>query len=408
MRIARDPRAVGGKGNGENTNFRSGKKDSVNSTLNGAYAQESAGAEATRRLAEYFEKRSLTKGVMGVQLSTNYINDDHPDAEARGKYLLCISKVFSKTPAHREGVQAGDIMLSLNGVNTYGFIDESLAIEAVAGRPGEVVHLGLLRGREWVNKKIVLGDNFFKTQKSVWEREQSLITVGAGSKNEVVTFFRPDDWKKSLHWYQALLRLVRQKTAKQNDPNFLVGDHTSASVQKRISQLERLHEYQPTSPKALFVRFNSLAASNNFSRALPAAKRLEEVAPKLVAASHMFANNYGWVLLNAEPNSAKSRKKALRYIRRALKNNPKQKNTLNTLAFGLMLEGKHDEALRTVEKSMKGAGAVDGAYLEVRILLRLGRTQEALKKYMQAVQRGLQRSQRKHAEKELRDRGLLR
>ena len=81
-------------------------------------------------------------GIVGVQLSA-------------GEDVRAIVGVMPNTPAAAAGIQAGDYILTVDGVNVATFSREEL-VNAISGEPGTQVVLALRRQDNDEKKRLVL------------------------------------------------------------------------------------------------------------------------------------------------------------------------------------------------------------------------------------------------------------
>ena len=81
-------------------------------------------------------------GIIGVQLSA-------------GDDVRAIVGVMPNTPAAAAGIQAGDYILTVDGVNVAAFSREEL-VSAISGEPGTQVVLALRRQDSEEKKRLVL------------------------------------------------------------------------------------------------------------------------------------------------------------------------------------------------------------------------------------------------------------
>jgi tetratricopeptide (TPR) repeat protein len=132
----------------------------------------------------------------------------------------------------------------------------------------------------------------------------------------------------------------------------------------------------------------TLGIADRWGAALVEMRRLEKDFPNVVT-EVSWNNDFAWSLFMAQPEDPKAVKEGLKRVRRDLKRDPENRAYENTLAYGLYLDGKVLQAERKVADLMVGRDleeARDDVFLHVLTLVALGRDDEAVAQYTEAVE----------------------
>ena len=130
-----------------------------------------------------------------------------------------------------------------------------------------------------------------------------------------------------------------------------------------------------------------LGGAGQWGAALEQMELLERESPRVVEQT-AWNNDFAWSLFMARPDDPDAVKQGLKRVRKDLQKDPENRAYLNTLAYGLYLDGKVLQAERKVAELMVGrsiAKARDDVFLHVLTLLGLGRDEDALAEYTEAV-----------------------
>lgn len=132
----------------------------------------------------------------------------------------------------------------------------------------------------------------------------------------------------------------------------------------------------------------TLGIADRWGAALVEMRRLEKDFPNVVT-EVSWNNDFAWSLFMAQPEDPKAVKEGLKRVRRDLKRDPENRAYENTLAYGLYLDGKVLQAERKVADLMVGRDleeARDDVFLHVLTLVALGRDDEAVAQYTEAIE----------------------
>ncbi|GEM_PF-1675681 len=130
-----------------------------------------------------------------------------------------------------------------------------------------------------------------------------------------------------------------------------------------------------------------LAGADRWDASVQQMRLLEGESPEVVE-QQAWNNDFAWSLFMAHPKDPEAVKEGLKRVRKDLKKDPKNRAYRNTLAYGLLLDGKPLQAERTVSDLMLGVSvekARDDVFLHVLTLLAMDRHDDALKEYREAV-----------------------
>lgn len=93
---------------------------------------------------------------------------------ASGRHETVVRRVIPNSPAHRAGVQVGDVIHSVDGVQ---LSDElTLTDHIIQKKPGAVVALDLTRNDKRVHLKVVLGERQVPAQRYAPVRQSATIS----------------------------------------------------------------------------------------------------------------------------------------------------------------------------------------------------------------------------------------
>jgi hypothetical protein len=200
-------------------------------------------------------------------------------------------------------------------------------------------------------------------------------------------------------------RLLPDKELRALDIAVESGD---LEAQRKVA--ETLLSRFPDDPRIQLQAAVSFLRAEQWAAAADALRRVEQDWPELWAEEPSLDNDLAWALLMGLPQDEAAVDEALVRVRRALKAEPDDHAIRNTLAWGLYLDGQHGRAERVLAELMAGRSTKqkqDDVFMHVLALLRLGRSEEALREFLRYEQECPEGLMREEARRELLGRGLL-
>jgi len=173
---------------------------------------------------------------------------------------------------------------------------------------------------------------------------------------------------------------------------------------------ERLEALFPDEPRIQLILASVLLEARQWATAAEIMRDIESEWPALARSQPYYDNDLAWSLFLAHPDDPRAIDEGLMRVRRNLKKSRDDHAMQNTLAFGLFLDGQLVAAEKEISLAMKGRSRSErehDVFLHVRILLALGRYEEAVREYLEFVDDFPQGEFREAAESELTALGLL-
>jgi tetratricopeptide (TPR) repeat protein len=155
--------------------------------------------------------------------------------------------------------------------------------------------------------------------------------------------------------------------------------------------LDEAAEVEPDSPILIALRQQLALLAMTEERWALACEQLavvEGTDPDALRDDPAWFNDYAWALFMAFPADEDRLAQGVELSRASLVEEPDHPVFLNTLAWGLFLSGDYHGALGTIEEAMranKGKGLADDIYIYVASLYAVGRRDEAVDTYREAV-----------------------
>ena len=155
--------------------------------------------------------------------------------------------------------------------------------------------------------------------------------------------------------------------------------------------LDEAAAVEPDSPILIALRQQLALLAMTEERWALACEQLavvEETDPDALRDDPAWFNDYAWALFMAFPADGDRLAEGVELSRASLVEDPDHPVFLNTLAWGLFLSGDYHGALGTIEEAMranKGKGLADDIYIYVASLYAVGRRDEAVDTYREAV-----------------------
>ena len=171
---------------------------------------------------------------------------------------------------------------------------------------------------------------------------------------------------------------------------------------------EELEKIAGDDVQMLPLKVSAALEVNRPDIAVQALRTLERVDPRSFDRDVDGDNALAWSLFLAEPSVSDSVDEGLRRVRSALKSDRNNRAYRNTLAYGLVLDGQPDRALKVVDELLVGrdrADQVEDIFIKVMALAGLGRLAEAEKLYDSFASEYPEGTLRVEAAQRLRDQG---
>jgi membrane associated rhomboid family serine protease len=161
--------------------------------------------------------------------------------------------------------------------------------------------------------------------------------------------------------------------------------------EQAAAALDEAAEVEPDSPILVALRQQLALLAMTEERWALACEQLavvEATDPEAMRDDPAWFNDYAWALFMAFPADSERLAYGVELSRASLKEEPDHPVFLNTLAWGLFLAGDFHGALGTIEEAMSannGKGLADDIYIYVASLYAVGRRDEAVDTYREAV-----------------------
>jgi len=147
----------------------------------------------------------------------------------------------------------------------------------------------------------------------------------------------------------------------------------------------------PLIPMVRIVFGDKLTMEDRWQLAVEQYDKAAESEPELFEESPILINNHAWAVFMGFPGEEERVVGGVEALRRAMEYEPsfgEEPFFLNTLAWGLYLAGEDHDALANVDRSIqisKGKSLNTDIYVQVAALYAIGRENEAVKTYQDAV-----------------------
>ncbi len=155
-----------------------------------------------------------------------------------------------------------------------------------------------------------------------------------------------------------------------------------------LDEAARLEPDSPFVPALRQLLAGLAMASDRWALASEQLAAVEAVEPEAIHGDPGWLNDWAWAIFMAYPEDVERCARGVELSRASLEDDPEQAIFLNTLAWGLYLTGDYHGALGTIEEAMRanrGEGLESDIYVYVASLYAVGRRDEAVDTYREAV-----------------------